>query len=256
MIGSTGKTLLMIKKMADEDSSRKVLVVSRLPRLIGIIKTAVEERREDGANNQTFTTYDDLLTLLARRVVPDDDSSYKSFIQFDRIRYDCDESNISFAREFVDGYLNARERKEMTKSLIEPLTLFNAIITIKSHAQVAATKLPLSLDDYLALPPSFGLTKEERNLCYQVFQKYEQWRESGGYWDEMDRCLYVLKHGPSVFREDLFIPWADRVNRWGEVELLDDEGEPLYPFFYDIVCADEAQDFTETDLILFAKMSS
>ena len=65
-----------------------------------------------------------------------------------------------------------------------------------------------------------------------------------------------MKHGPSVFREDEFIPWTSRVNKYGQMELLDDEGEPLYPFFYDIVCADESQDFTELDLVLFAKMSA
>jgi len=52
-----------------------------------------------------------------------------------------------------------------------------------------------------------------------------------------------------VFRDDMFIPWAARVNKFGEMDLLDDEGTPLYPFFYDVVCADEAQDFVSTALI-------
>lgn len=29
----------------------------------------------------------------------------------------------------------------------------------------------------------------------------------------------------------------------GEIDLLNDEGAPLYPFFFDAVLADEAQDF-------------
>ena len=75
------------------------------------------------------------------------------------------------------------------------------------------------------------------------------------YWDEMDRVLYVIRHGPTVFREDNFIPWATRVNKFGEMNLLDDDGVPLYPFFYDLVCADEAQDFVSIDnIFIFSSM--
>ena len=252
----TGKTLIIIKKVSEEESSRKILVITRLPRLSNIIKTAVEERRDDGVNNQSFMTYEDLMQLLARRVVPDKDCEYESFVSSQRIRFDCDESNRSFLRQFIDGYLNANERKQMSTNLIEPLTLWHAIIVIKSHAQVAKSKEPLSLEDYVGLPPSFGLTESQRQLCYIGFRKYEDMRISEKMWDEMDRVLFVLKHGPSVFRDDHFIPWAHRVNNFGQIELLDDEGEPLYPFFWDIVCADESQDFTELDLVLFAKMSA
>ena len=251
----TGKTLLMIRKVASEEPSRHVLVVTRLPRLVNVIKTAVEEKRDDGVENLSFTTYDDLVQLLARRVVPDDDSHYESFVQFDRIRFDCDDSNISFSREFINDFLNSKERKEMKSHEIEPLTLWHAIIVIKSNSICARTKHPLSLDDYIALPISFGLTQTQRKLCYDLFLKYEEWRHNGHYWDEMDRVLYVMRHGPTVFRDDKFIPWAARVNRFGEMDLLDDEGAPLYPFFYDVVCADEAQDFVSTALICFLTLT-
>ena len=60
----------------------------------------------------------------------------------------------------------------------------------------------------------------------------------------MDRSLYVLAHGPSTFRDPSFIPWTRRV-QMGEPGLLDDHDSPLFPFCFDIVAADEAQDFTE-----------
>jgi hypothetical protein len=239
----TGKTLLLIRKCSSEEPSKHVLVVTRLPRLVNVIKTAVEEKTNNGADNLSFTTYDDLVQLLARRVVPDDDTQYESFVQFDRIRFNCDDSNISFSREFIGDFLNSKERRQMKSHEIEPLTLWHAIIVIKSTAKCATTKQPLSLDDYLVLPISFGLTETQRLLCYDLFLKYEEWRRGGSYWDEMDRVLYVMRHGPTVFREDKFIPWTTRVNKFGEMDLLDDDGAPLYPFFYDVVCADEAQDF-------------
>ncbi len=239
----TGKTLLMIRKVAREEPSRRVLVVTRLPRLIDVIKTAVEEERSGSVENLSCMTYDDLLQLLARRVVPDNNFHCESFVHFNRIRFDCDDSNISFLRQFVCEFLNNKERKEMESHEIEPSTLWHAIIVIKSNSNCARTKQPLSLDDYLGLPISFGLSETQRKLCYDLFLKYEEWRHNRQYWDEMDRVLYVLRHGPSVFRDDKFIPWAARVNRFGEMDLLDDEGTPLAPFFYDVVCADEAQDF-------------
>ena len=279
----TGKTLLMIRKVACEEPSRRVLIVTRLPRLVNIIKTAVEEKRENSVNNLTFTTYDELLQLLVRRVVPDDDTKYESFVQFDRIRFVCDESSVSFSRAFFAEHLNNKELKQMKSQGIEPITLWHALIVIKSCAKCALTKKSLSLDDYIALPSSFGLTETQRRLCYEFFIKYEQWRHDGRYWDEMDRVQYVMMHGPTVFRDDKFIPWAERVNRFGEMDLLDDEGVPMFPFFFDTVCADEAQDFvrqntylffshihlndlntslfvlfvqTEIDLVLFSKMSA
>lgn len=252
----TGKTLLMIRKVAREEPSRHVLVVTRLPRLVDVIKTAVEEERSGSVEMLSFTTYDDLLQLLARRVVPDDNFHCESFVHFNRIRFDCDDSNISFSRQFVCEFLNNKERKEMESHEIEPSTLWHAIIVIKSNSNCARIKQPLSLDDYLGLPISFGLSETQRELCYDLFLKYEDWRRKGHYWDEMDRVLYVLTHGPSVFREDKFISWAARVNRLGEMDLLDDEGTPQYPFFYDVVCADEAQDFVSADLSSFLQLIS
>lgn len=67
----------------------------------------------------------------------------------------------------------------------------------------------------------------------------------------------LTEHGPSVFRDAQFVSWAKRVNEYGEVDgLLNEDGDPLYPFFWDLVAADEAQDFMEIDLVLFAKMSA
>ena len=248
---------LIIKKVSREERSRRVLVVSRLPRLVNMIKSSVETKRGGDTDLMSFTTYDDLLQLLARRVDPVDDTQYKSFVQFDRVHFDCDDSGVSFTREFIDGHLEPKERKLMANNNIESLTLWNAITVIKSQSKCASTKVHLTLEDYTSLSLSYGLTEDQRQLCYRLFLVYENWRESKHYWDEMDRALYVLRFGPSVFREEKFIPWPVRVNKFGEMDLLNEEmTEPRYPFFYDIVCADEAQDFTEVTLVLFARMSA
>ena len=69
----TGKTLLLIKKVAQEDPSMRILVVSRLPRLVSIIKTSTEEKREGDVENVYFSTFDELMQLMARRVIPDNE---------------------------------------------------------------------------------------------------------------------------------------------------------------------------------------
>jgi len=53
----------MIKKIGAEDPSRRILFVSRLPRLVNIVKTAVDEKRNDGNENVTFITYEELMQL-------------------------------------------------------------------------------------------------------------------------------------------------------------------------------------------------
>ena len=250
----TGKTLLMIRKVAGEDTTRRTLVISRLPRLVTMIKSAVEEKRSSECTS--FMVYDDLMKLLARRVIPKNGFECK-FVISSRIRFDCDESNISFSRQFIDTYLNAKERRQMKSLMVEPLTLWNAIITIKSNSNCATTKQPLSQEVYINLPASFGLKKDQRLLCYELFTKYEQWRLEEHGWDDSDRVLYILRYGPSVFQDERFIPWAQRVNSYGETDgLLNEEGNPLYPFFWELVTADEAQDFTEVELVLFSKMSA
>ena len=83
----------------------------------------MQERRGD--EGVTFMTYDQLLELLARRVVPDEDAAYKSFVTFSQIRFDCDDTEgISFRQEFVNK-LSDKSSKELTEEGIEPLTLWN-----------------------------------------------------------------------------------------------------------------------------------
>ena len=54
---TAGKTLLMIKKVTGEDPSRRIVMISRLSRLVNIVKTAVTEKRDDSADSVSFTTY-------------------------------------------------------------------------------------------------------------------------------------------------------------------------------------------------------
>ena len=253
----TGKTLLMIKKVCSEDASRRILVLSRLPRLVSIMKAKVEAERN--VLNVTFLTYDDLMVLLARRVAPEDDDEYKNFSTFNRVRFDCGvEGGISFVNDFIDGYLNNNERTRLANHHVEPLTLWAGIITIKSNTKCALTKTPLSREDYLSLGPSYGLRKDQREVVYDFYLQYQEWLSTSDVqaWDESDRNMYVMTHGPSVFSDKSFIPWKQRVESFGEMDLLDSDGNPLHPFFFDMVFIDEAQDFTEMDLTLFLRQSA
>ena len=54
------------------------------------------------------------------------------------------EESLSFLRDFVQDHLNDKERKNLKKTSVEPLSLWGSIITIKSHSSVVETKAPLS----------------------------------------------------------------------------------------------------------------
>jgi len=269
----------MIRKLQQEAPGNRILVLSRLPRLIKTIKVAVEEERDDNGENMTFTTYDEHLQFMARRLIPDDENDKRSFLGHHQVKFESSEEDTdkrpSFSIDFIgkqivekekkkkestkskrnaekekkkasEFSLTEKDRKQMNSEKIEPLTAWQAIISIKSNAQCANTKVPLTREEYVS-SRAFGLSEKQRELCYDLFLKYEKWRKHNRYWDETDRVMYVLKHGPNVFREEKFIPWIYQVK-----DVLDDDGLPLYPFFFDIVCADESQDFTgKSALVLF-----
>lgn len=259
----TGKTLLMTKKIVSIAVERKILVVSRLPRLLSVIKGAVERERD--VSNVTFVTYEDLLALLARSVAGklsggDEGHGFSTFsqVQFESTAATDSDSSISFLDGFIGNFLSAKEQKTMKENRVESMTLWTAFRIIKSNIHCSLTKNPLSRDEYMKLPKSFGLRPGQRKVVYDLYLRYEEWLEHGRYkWDDADRVLFILKHGPSSFSDREYKSWERRAYREGDVSLLEADGEsPLSPFFYDLVFADEAQDFSEIDLALFLRMSS
>ena len=108
-----------------------------------MIKTKVEEKRKEGLENLKYCTYEQLMQQLSRLVAPQDERDCRSFGQFEHVQYDSGEDSLSF-RDFVQDHLNDKERKNLKKTSVEPLSLWGSIITIKSHSSVVETKAPLS----------------------------------------------------------------------------------------------------------------
>lgn len=236
--------------MISEDVGKRILFVSRLPRLISFVKSAVDAERD--TSNVAFFTYDDLLNHLARRIEPEDEEERRTFSTFNQVHFGEMTGTGAASSALEEG-----ERKAMKDNLVEPITLWGAFRVIKSSAKCSVTKVPLSQDEYLNLPRSFGLNKAQRTLVYKLYSRYSEWLNEGMVkWDEADRALYVLRFGPSVFTDCEFVSWEERAFRHGEVDLLEDDKMPLGPFFYHAVFADEAQDFSELDMALFIRMSS
>ncbi|KAL3916623.1 MAG: hypothetical protein SGILL_005094 [Bacillariaceae sp.] len=252
----TGKTVLLIHKLTDEDVSKKILVLSRLPRLVSFVKGKVEAERNTA--NATFTTYDDLLTSLVRMVQPSNPNAKRNFSTFTQVSFSettgtGDSSSINFEQAFVNKFLQSGEQSRMKKSSLKAGTLWEAFRVIKSSGQCSNSKQPLTLNEYRALPPSYGLTKQQREIVYSLFERYQEWLLTGAYWDEADRLLYLFQWGHRVFTES-FVSWVERVSNYGEMDLIGKNDIPVDPF-YDNVYVDEAQDFTELDICLFIRMS-
>lgn len=257
--------MLMIQKVASESPHKKLLVVARLPRLVSFIKSGVSAliREQSGPTlNCDYYTYNELMTLLARRCSPariEDARSFRIFSQvhFSEITSTGSAAGNSFQQEFVGTYLTASERSCMARGGLEPLTLWTAIRVIKSHAIVSQKMRPLSRNEYLSLPKTFGLSEIQRTLAYNLYEKYREFcqRSRQGLWDEADRVLYCLKHGGSVFSEPEFVSWECRAYKWGEEGLIDEDGMPETPYYHNVY-VDESQDYTDIDIALFIRLSA
>ena len=253
--------ILMQKVASDSAPYKKMLIVARLPRLVGFIKAGVKAQKGLSVNCDYFT-YDELLTFLARRCCPEEASDERTFSVFNQIHFSettgtGSESGMSFQNAFIDGYLNSSERSVLCKGGLEPLTIWTAIRVIKSHASVSHSHRPLSRDEYMSLPKVFGLDPTQRNLAYDIYLKYCDFTQGADrfLWDEADRVLHCLKYGGNVFSDPDFVSWAERAFKWGETGLADENGLPKAPFYSDVF-VDEAQDYSDLDIALFIRLSS
>ena len=145
LLSGTGKTSLLVKKVAAASPHIKILVVTRSFRLISMIKNEVGERRKEGLDNVFYCQYKELMEQLSR-FTSQDERGGRSFGQFEQVKFDAENSQ-SFIVDFVQNCLTVREKKILKKLSIDPLTLWRNIVTIKSQSSVVETKEPLSLGE-------------------------------------------------------------------------------------------------------------
>jgi len=247
--GGTGKTLCIAKMIMMLDAHEKVLVVSRLPRLVSAIKARIKDECTN-FRNITFSTYENIFHTLAKEATPPT-GEQQSFPMFSKVTYN------SF-QDFID-FLTDGERKKMRNLFIVSETLWTHIRTIMSNSACLKNFQPLTCEEYKKLPAIFGLSQPQRELVYNLFCEYQKWMDMGDRkWDEADRVLYILKFGGcGLFRNNNpFVFWKERYLHGEGEDLVDDEGGPLAPFFFHKVFVDEGQDFSELDLVLLLRMSS
>lgn len=223
--------MILIQKCISEDPDKRILVVSRLSRLISFVKSAVGNEKRD-TSNISFLTYEDLLNHLSRRVNPMEESAVWTFAAFHQVHLGemtrtGAASSISFEQDSVNGFLEEGKRNAMKKHLVEPITLWGAFRVIKLNVKCSETKAPLSREDYLELPRSFGLDEIQCALVYQLYMQYSEWLNTGPFkWDEADRTLYIFQHSLSVFSDPEFISWEHRAFQLGQTDVLEDDDMP------------------------------
>ena len=253
----SGKTHLMTKKIISISSTQRILVVTRLPRLLSAIKSMVQEGRN--IENVTFKVYDDLLSELARST-PTPEAKSRQFRPFSQVLYgdmrstggedgltrtreDGHGTKREFLQDFVLDYLSEQDRKKMKALRLEPLTLYAAFRTIKSSVLCLEQLEPLTLAQYLNLPQTAGLDKSQRELVFSLYEnRYKEWlRHEAFKWDEADRVLHILRCGNKVFSSSKFCSWRRHYNLGQGDSVSDENGSPIAPFFYDRIFVDEAQ---------------
>ena len=183
------------------------------------------------------------------------DKVHKTFAPFSHVQYGETATSHDFQKDFFYKYLDEGAKKKLKTLQIEPKTLWTSIRVIKSHTRCSVTKEHLSREEFMALPKSYGLTKDQRLLTYEMYLIYQDWLRDGEFkWDEADRVMFIAKNGESVFVDEEFVSWQKRAFERGEENLVDAEDNPLFPFFH-LVFVDEAQDFSDFDLSLLLRMS-
>jgi hypothetical protein len=244
----TGKTLIIAKMVMSLDTNEKVLVVSRLPRLVSAIKARVKYECNN-SRNITFSTYENIFNTLAKAATASSGEELR-FPIFSKVTFN------SF-QDFID-FLTEGEKKRMKNLSIISKTLWTHIRTIKSSSACLRNFEPLTREEYKRLPAIFGFSQPQRDLVYDLFCEYQNWMGIGDRkWDEADRVLYILKYGGcGLFRNNPFVFWKERFLHGDGEFLVDEKGMPIAPFFFHKVFVDEGQDFSELDLVLLVRMCS
>jgi hypothetical protein len=244
----TGKTLIIAKMVMSLDTNEKVLVVSRLPRLVSAIKARVKDECNN-SRNITFSTYENIFNTLAKAATAPSGEELR-FPIFSKVTFN------SF-QDFID-FLTEGEKKGMKNLSIVSETLWTHIRTIKSSSACLRNFESLSREEYKRLPAIFGFSQPQRDLVYDLFCEYQNWMGMGDRkWNEADRILYILKYGGcGVFRNHPFVLWKERFLHGEGEDLVDEKGMPIAPFFFHKVFVDEGQDFSELDFVLLVRMCS
>jgi hypothetical protein len=70
---------------------------------------------------------------------------------------------------------------------------------IKGSYEAAQKRRPLTKDEYLSIVPKrCRLCEESRRAAFTIFERYQEWLDKEGRWDDMDRTMeliQLIQHG-------------------------------------------------------------
>jgi len=217
----TGKTVCIINRMefdryiSGNELNFSQLFVSRSSRLCRYVETAVGEN-----DTSTFTTFDKLLHQLDS-ALPSLENTKKSFLPSRRVSFQ------RFKREFYDGLrgidtggalLVWKQIKTFLKGSLEAYQSPDRVLSSDYYTSDALGKNRCRLAPHL------------RQGLYDIFLKYEEYKESGRLWDDVDRVLDILLRLDNV--------------KTTEPDLFDELRKSK-------VYVDEIQDYTQIEILLF-----
>ena len=171
------------------DPTFSQLFVSRSDRLCRYVEGAV------GNNDRTtFSTFDKLLYRLEAAFSSSENNNMNvSFLPSSRVSFS------RFRREFFDG-LNQR-------NLPDALIVWKNIKTylrgsLEAHQSPGQVLSNIDFTSGILGKNRFRLSPDLRECVYDVFLKYEQYKQAGKLWDDCDRVCCILKRLDEVKRVD------------------------------------------------------
>jgi len=217
----TGKTVCMASRMDHDqqqlgrDPSFNQLFVARSPKLCAYVESIVEN-----TGKASFETYDGLKQRLEQQL-PCKEGIRCQFPVERRMRFDTFKREVYNGEQGIDPGLVWTCIQSFIKGSIEATT---------KPSDPRAISPEEFLDTEVFSSGRCSLTVDQRKMVYPIYQRYEQFLQDKGMWDDCDRILSLLlrlEHCKTADRE----------------KLCSIKTSNIY--------VDEVQDYTQAECLLF-----
>ena len=217
----TGKTICIGNRMEydrrrfDSDMSFSQLFVARSQRLCSFVKASVEE-----CTTSDFKTFDQLLRSL-ERTLPDAEGSCRGlFLPSQKVDFQKFKREVHSSSDGVDALIVWSSIRSFIKGSIQALQQTNRVLSESEYMDLGKRRCRLS--------------REQREVVYKTFLRYDCYMKEHNFWDDMDRVSSIVERLEKA--RSIASPEFDLVRR-----------TKAY--------VDEVQDYTQAEIYIFFLLS-
>jgi len=218
----TGKTVCIANRMDydrqchDSNTLFSQLFVARSQRLCTFVRASVDAAT---TTNNAFLTFDQLLRSL-ERTLPAVEGTRCQFLLSQKIDFQRFKREVHSSSDGIDALIAWSSIRSFIKGSIEAQQWSDKILSESTYLDLGKRRCRLSI--------------EQRQSVYKIFQRYSNYTQENGLWDEMDRASSIVKR-------------------------LEHARQSVSPEFETVrrskVYVDEVQDYTQAEIYVFFLLS-